>query len=472
MNIFRIIIISLLLVVTHPVIFAQITGAYEINNDSSVLINSIILKGNKITKDRIIFRELEFEKGSKLTIYAIDSLIIKSQQNLMNRSLFNFVTITKKVNNHKCNIEVAVIERWYIWPIPILQFADRNINSWLDKKDLSRINYGIDLRVDNFRGLMENLNIILQGGYDILMAFKWSIPYLSKNQVFGMGLAGGVQLNHEVAYQTIANKEQFYKSANDFAQQLRYANADFTFRPEYNYLYGFSIGFNQYIFQDTIIELNPDFASDQTTYNFFTIGIGFKLDFRDYKPYPLEGYYFDISIHKKGFGIFNTDVNYFSITSTFDQYLHIYNKWYFAYNFGAKFTNQNTQSPYFIHSGLGYHPTTIRGYELYVVNGQKTGLVKSNLKFELIPRTTFNINWIKSTKFNKVFFEMYANLFFDAAYVDDIYTSQLNPLSNQLLWSTGLGIDMITYYDLVLRLELSVNKQKETGFFISFVAPI
>ncbi len=472
MNIFRIIIISLLLVVTHQVIFAQITGADEINNDPLVLINSIILKGNKITKDRIIFRELEFENGSKLTVHAIDSLIIKSQQNLLNRSLFNFVTITKNINNQKCIIEVSVIERWYIWPIPILQFADRNINSWLDKQDLSRINYGIDLRVDNFRGLMENLNITLQGGYDILMAFKWSIPYLSKNQVFGMGFAGGIQLNHEVAYQTIDNKELFYKSANDFAQQLRYANADFTFRPEYNYLYGFSVGFNQYIFQDTILELNPDFASDQTTYNFFTIGIGFKLDFRDYKPYPLEGYYFDISIHKKGFGIFNNDVNYFSIGSTFDQYLHIYNKWYFAYNFGAKFTNQNTQSPYFIHSGLGYHPTTIRGYELYVVNGQKIGLVKSNLKFELIPRTTFNINWIKSIKFSKVFFELYANLFFDAAYVDDIYTSQLNPLSNQLLWSTGLGIDMITYYDMVLRLELSVNKQKETGLFISFVAPI
>ncbi len=67
---------------------------------------------------------------------------------------------------------------------------------------------------------------------------------------------------------------------------------------------------------------------------------------------------------------------------------------------------------------------------------------------------------------------MYANLFFDAAYVDDKYTYELNPLSNQLLWGTGIGIDMITYYDLVLRLELSVNKQKDTGFFISFVAPI
>jgi len=443
-----------------------------VRTDSVLTITSIVLDGNKITKDRIILRELEFEKGSILSSSMLDSLIVKSQQNLLNRSLFNFVTITKSIEGDNCGVKVSVIERWYIWPIPIVQFADRNINSWLEKKDLSRVNYGVDLRIDNFRGLMENLNIVLQGGYDIILAFRWSIPYLSKNQVFGMGVAGGVQLNHEIAYQTVDNKEQFYKSIDGFAQQLKYTQVTFSFRPEYNYLYGFSLGFNQYIFQDTIIKLNPDFASSETTYNYFTLGFGFKLDFRDYKPYPLDGYYFDISINKKGIGVFDNDVNYFSVGANFDQYLHIYNKWYFAYNFGAKFTNQNTQSPYFIRSGLGYHPFTIRGYELYVVNGQKLGIMRSNIKFNVIPRKVFNIKWIKTTKFSEVFFEMYTNLFFDAAYVDDMYTAQLNPLSNQLLWSTGVGIDMITYYDLVLRLELSINKQKETGFFISFVAPI
>lgn len=472
MIIFRIIFLSTLLNLLSNCAFAQALDGNIGKIDSILTINSIILKGNKVTKDRIILRELEFKEGSKLALSTLDSLIIKSQQNLLNRSLFNFVTITKNINGYQCQIEVSVIERWYIWPIPIVQFADRNINSWLEKKDLSRVNYGIDLRIDNFRGLMENLNIVLQGGYDIVLAFRWSIPYLSKNQIFGMGVAGGIQLNHEIAYQTIDSKEQYYKSIDGFAQQLKYSEVTFTVRPEYNYLYGFSIGFNQYIFQDTILELNPDFASSQNTYNYFTIGLGFKLDFRDFKPYPLDGYYFDISFNKKGLGIFDDAVNYFSAGANFDQYIHIYNKWYFAYNFGAKFSNQNIQSPYFIRTGLGYHPFTIRGYELYVVNGQKIGIAKSNLKFNVIPRTVFNINWIKSTKFSEVFFEMYANLFFDAAYVNDIYTSQLNPLSNQLLWSTGLGIDMITYYDLVLRLELSINKQKDKGFFISFVAPI
>jgi len=468
-NIFRF--LTIILIVTYNVVFAVVSRADVVKNDS-VTINSIVLIGNKITKDKIIFRELEFKKGDILSVSLLDSLILKSQQNLMNRSLFNFVTFTKTVDNNNCSIEVNVVERWYIWPIPILQFADRNINAWWDKRDFSRLNYGIDLRIDNFRGLMENLNIVLQGGYDILLGFRWNLPYLTENQIFGMGFAGGVKLNHEVAYQTIDNKEQFYHSADGYAQQLTFANVNFTFRPEYNYLHSLSVGFNQYIFQDTILKLNPEFAFSGTNYDYFTISYGFKLDFRDYAPYPLEGYYFDVSLEKKGLGIFNDQINEFSVNTTFDQYLKIYGRWYFAYNFGAKFSNQNVQSPYFITSGLGYYPNTIRGYELYVVDGQKLGIIKSNLKFEVIPKTNFNIDWIKSTKFSDLYFAMYANLFFDVAYVDDKYSYQLNPLTNQVLWSAGVGIDMITYYDLVLRLELSINKQRETGFFISFVAPI
>ena len=74
------------------------TGDENIKDDSLVTINSIILKGNKITKDKIILRELEFEKGTKLKSSVLDSLILESRQNLLNRSLFNFVTITKKLS--------------------------------------------------------------------------------------------------------------------------------------------------------------------------------------------------------------------------------------------------------------------------------------------------------------------------------------------------------------------------------------
>lgn len=464
-----------LLIVTYfliSIVASNTVNAKIIHNDTTLTVAGITLSGNKITKDRIIYRELEFKVGDSYPAQKLDSLLVKSQQNLMNRSLFNFVTITKSIEGQNVNVNISVIERWYIWPIPIFQFADRNINAWWEKRDFGRVNYGINLRVDNFRGLMEKLNITLQLGYDVVVAAKWTVPYLTKNQVVGMDVDVGVKLNRTIAFETIDNKEVFYNSNIGYSSQQIYSNISITFRPGYNYLHIAQLGFNQHNFQDTILTLNPNYAKHQGPYNFFSLNYAFKLDFRDYKAYPLEGYYFDVSVGKLGFGIFNNGINRISLNANFDQYLKLYNKFYFAYSVGGQLSNQKPQLPYFIKSGLGYFPNNIRGYELYVVDGQQVAMFKTNLKYELLPKTVFKIDWIKSPKFSEVFTAFYANIFFDLAYVSDVNTYELNPLANQLIYGTGFGIDMVTYYDLVLRLELTYNKQRETGFFINFVAPI
>ena len=441
-------------------------------SDTLITVGNISLSGNKITKDRIIFRELEFSTGSAYEKHILDSLIVKSRQNLINRSLFNFVTITENLTDDTVNIKVSVIERWYIWPIPILQFADRNINAWLDKGDLSRLNFGVDLRVENFRGLMEELKIILQFGYDIVAGVRWKIPYLNKNQILGMEVDAGVKLNHTVAYKTNANKEIFYQSPSGYAQQNIYASTSLTFRPAFNYLHSFKLGFEKFSFQDTLFVLNPDFGNMVSDYTYFFANYSFRLDFRDYKPYPLKGFYFDAMVSKIGFGIFDNDIDRTTVSMTFDQYFNIYKRFFFGYSFAGQIGNTAPRMPYFLKAGLGYYPYEIRGYELYVVDGQQLGTLRSNIKYELLPRTKFKINWIKSPKFGESFIAIYANIFFDAAYVRDIYATPQNPLANQALYGTGIGLDFITYYDLVLRLEGSYNKQKELGFFISFVAPI
>lgn len=440
--------------------------------DSVCVINSVALSGNKITKDKIIIRELEFFVGERLSVKELDSLILQSEQNLLNRSLFNFVTITKSGDPELVNIEVDVVERWYVWPIPIMQFADRNINSWWQKRSWNRINYGVDLRVDNFRGMMENLNITAQGGYDVLFGFKWSIPYLTEKQVFGMTFEGGIQRNHEISYVTTDNKPEYFYSNHDFVQKKYYGNVAATFRPGYNYLHSFSLRYSNFAFLDTIQKLNPNFAYGDNSYQYFSISYSFKLDYRDYKPYPLIGHYFDIGIQKTGLGLLGSDIDILSLSANFDQYFRLYKRWYFAYNLGGLVSSRGNPPPYFIKSGLGYNPFTIRGYELYVVDGLNLAVYKSNLKFELLPKTDFHINWIRTTKFNKIFFALYANVFFDAGYVKNLYSESYNPLENQFLWSTGVGLDVISYYDVVVRFEFSVNKQHNQGFFIEFVSPI
>lgn len=443
----------------------------KVESDSLFTIGSILLKGNKITKDKIILRELEFVTGQQISDSALTGLIVNSRQNLLNRSLFNFVTISKTFDKQQVNIEVSVVERWYIWPIPIINTAGRNLNAWWESKDFGRLNYGVDLKVDNFRGRMEKLNIIVQGGFDQVLAAKWTIPYLTKKQFLGIGFGGGYQRNREVIVATVDNKPVFYESMFGYAQERGFGLLDFTFRPKYNFLHTVTLGFDHYSLQDTLLKINPDYAFEATKYNFISLSYLYKQDFRDYKPYPLKGYYFDVGITKQGFGISGDGIDTWSLSGVFDQYVNIYKRCYFAYSVSALVTSKGPK-PYFLTPGFGYLGMEIRGYELFVINGQDFGLFKSNFKFEILPHTVKRIKWIKTEKFGKIFYALYANVFFDMGYANDRDANGLNPLANQLLWGTGLGIDFITYYDLVIRFEYTFNKQGENGFFVNLVAPI
>jgi len=452
----------------HGSIFAQQVAEADFNGKITVVAVSLV--GNKITRDNIILRELEFQVGKAYDVVLLDSLIVKSRQNLLNRSLFNFVTITLSGEGNQREVEVSVIERWYIWPVPIFQFADRNLNAWIEKGDLNRLNYGLDLRVENFRGRMEKLNIVVQTGYDMRFSARWSLPYLNNNQVTGLSMEGGVQFNHEVAVVTVDNEPQYYHSAHDFAKVSYFAGLGFSIRPRFNYLHNLGLNFFQFQFSDTLLMINPDFAcGDQCS--FFQFSYGFKLDYRDYKPYPLSGYYFDAGVSKMGLGLFSEKVDLLWVSTNFDQYIPLIPKWYFAYNFSTKFSG-DADRPYFLTSGFGNNGLDIRGYELYVVEGQNFGVLKSNVKYEIIPQRNFTIPWIKSPKFNQIFFALYANVFFDMGYASDMQHRLTNPLANQLIWGTGFGLDLVSYYDTVIRMEFTLNKQKETGFFINFVAPI
>ena len=66
------------------------------------------------------------------------------------------------------------------------------------------------------------------------------------------------------------------------------------------------------------------------------------------------------------------------------------------------------------------------------------------------------------------------NAFLDMGYSDNLYPDESlnNKLENTLLVGYGTGIDFVTYYDLVLRLEYSFNRMSEHGFFVHFMAPI
>lgn len=441
-------------------------------NTAKVIVGKISVSGDKITHKPIILRELEFSEGDELSEKELDKKILNSKQNLLNQSLFNFVYIDKKQNNNIVDIEVRVIERWYIWPIPLIEYADRNINVWWKTKDFSRLNFGVDLRVENFRGRKEILNIIAKGGYDQLYSVDWQIPYLNEEQTFGMGFKGTYKLNHEIAVATLDNKFIYYKSNTYYARIMSSAGINLTYRPGYRYLHQLDISLYQQQVADSVLIVNPDYTYGDNSYNYMKINYTYKQDYRDFKAYPLKGYYFDIQLTKIGFGIFSEDVNQIMMDVNVDHYFNIYKRLNFAYSLRGRLSYTNNFQPFFLTEGIGLNGFDLRGYELYVITGQNIGVFKSNLKFTIVPMKDFQIKWLKSEKFSKVFYGLYANIFFDMGYAKEKYHYQGNPLSNQLLWGTGVGLDFVTYYDIVIGLSYAINKQNKRGFYVSMVAPI
>jgi hypothetical protein len=84
------------------------------------------------------------------------------------------------------------------------------------------------------------------------------------------------------------------------------------------------------------------------------------------------------------------------------------------------------------------------------------------------------LDFLRSVKFNTIPYALYLNLFVDLGYTynESTISNKLNSLQNTLLIGYGAGLDFTTYYDIVIRLDLSMNRMGIPGVYLHFVAPI
>lgn len=454
-------------------------AAATVDGDSLVVVKNINFAGNRITRDHIISRELMFSEGDTLEGDMLLDLIERSRENMMNTLLFNFVDADLRLSGSSpahAEITFEVTERWYIWPWPVIEFADRNFNTWWDDgHDLSRMSYGIALKWGNFRGRKENLEITAIYGYNEIYGFDYTIPYLNRKETLGIAMGADYGRTREVPVRNEGDKLIYFKRNDEHVMEAVSAYMGLICRKAIYNTHVVRIEYDLQEFSDTLLEINPGFSvGNQDRLQYFSLVYQYKSDHRDYRAYPLTGYYFDVEFGRRGLGIVDKgdmDVTY--VLTTFRKYFHLGGRWYYASGLNSRFSN-DAEQPFLMNKAIGYGRDIVRGYEYYVVNGNHFGIFKNNLKFALLPTRNFDIRWLKSEKFSKVHYAFYLNAFFDLGYADNLRPVEAsgNELENTLLTGYGLGLDFVTYYDLVLRIEYSFNHMKEHGFFLHFMAPI
>ena len=437
----------------------------QVNTRTSFLISSITVVGNKKTRSNIILREVPFTAGMSFSLSLLIDLFKQGEQQIMNTALFHSVRIyASKFEGNCLEITVEVVERWYLFPFPFFDLVDRNINQWLidQKASLQRVNFGLKLLYNNTTGHNDKLRLWLINGYTRELSISYEKPYFDRKMQWGFRLAARTGKGREINYNTIEDKQVFLRTP-DFIRSFASVGGELTYRKKLFARHNFGIFYFREKVEDTVLRANPDYFRARGSINQFPeLYYQFTYAKMDYIPYPREGFGTRVRFSKLG------------ITPSFNLWqLH----WQMMKIWPVGLKNIVTldsyagvklpfSQPYVNRRFLGYEEIFMRGFEYNVVDGVAGGYLRSSFARELfrvnIPLPGFIR---KRASLSTVPFKVFGKLYSNAGYV---YSPEpgFNFLQNKFLHAAGFGLDILSLYDLTIRIEYSFNNFGQNGLFL------
>lgn len=443
---------------------AQQPDTLALNTSSKYFINSIIVAGNNKTKKTIIERELPFAPGESYTASELAAKMETARRQLMNTALFNHVVVAvKDFDGNKINMLVEVKERWYLFPSPYFKPADRNLNQWLveQKGSFDRVNYGAKLTWNNATGYNDKLRFWLITGYTRQVSFSYDRPYINRNMKWGVNVSFASGKNRELNYETENDKQLFLKNPDEYVRHFINAHIALTYRPAIKTKHSFGIAFASEKVTDTIVSLNPGyFKPGYKSVGYPSLFYNMTYYDLDYIPYPLKGYAAQVSVSKNGL---NKNINLWQLHAKgFGSWL-LRPKTFFQLN-GYGGIKLPFKQPYFNRRFLGYGDVYMQGYEYNVIDGVAGGYIKSTICRELF-NVRFRLPRGKDKPAVIIPFRVVGKIYGNTGYVYNPDEGN-NRLSNKMLYTGGVGLDIVTLYDIVVRLEWSFNQLGQNDLFL------
>jgi hypothetical protein len=432
-------------------------------------IAQINIEGNVKTKQYIILRELPYTVGTEIPkdSMAIYNTIAKEQ--LINTSLFLEASVTTKfIDSTTIHIDIKVSERWYLFPLPYFRWVDRNFSEWWNEQhhSLDRVNYGINFRQSNATGNNDKIVLGLITGYTKQAVVRYQFPYLDKKMHFGMGLGWQYFSQKEMNVATLYDKQVFTKTLQPIQNGYR-TNINLLYRPNLYERHILQLGYGNAEISDTGFMAQPKyFPNFQKSFSYLDVSLAFSKTHFDYNAYPAQGNSNELSIYQRISGGNNlTSINYRNVNA---HKISPSNTLLFESNLQAKLLpNQN----YIDRKLLGYGTMQMNGFEYYIVDGNAAGIVKAELHHLLasytVPKHT-GIAW--ADQINKhlptINYNFWLKAFANLGYVYSEHPANTSKLSNTLLKTIGIGLDIISVYDLVIKIDYSVNQLGDKGVYL------
>lgn len=428
-----------------------------------LVIGDIRITGNKKTKPFIVMREVPFKKGDRLPGAELDKQLELAHQQLMNTLLFVDVAVyiaERKGNVVTINIDLK--ERWYLFPLPYFRLVDRNFNQWWvdQKRSLDRVNYGIKFIQNNVSGRSDNLDVWLINGYTQQLTLRYELPFFDRKLRSGFNIGFVYATQKELNYGTGNNKQLFFRQEEITRQHTRF-DLTYSYRPNVRQRHYFRVSYNTEQVADTILKINPlYYPGTGNEMKYIDFNYQFKYYHVDYISYPSKGFLLEANLYKRGLdpvsNLWMTTARaVYAVPLARKTFLH----WDVIGTLKLPFNN------YFFNQRLiGYGFSQMRGLEYNVVDGTAGGILKTTLHRQLV--SVVLKNPFPSKTHDKIPFRIFLKAYGDIGYGYNTTPDMTNTLNNRLLRTWGIGMDIVSIYDFVFKIEYSFNQLGRNGLYL------
>jgi outer membrane protein assembly factor BamA len=439
-------------------------------------IAAIRMTGNNITKNYIVRRELPFREGAVLSAENLLPLFDQARYNLMNTQLFlEAMPLIDSAQDGALFVKILLKERWYFFPLPYLKLIDRNLNQWLfeQKADLNRVNYGIKFTWENVSGRRDQLRFNIINGYNQEFRIYYEKPYSGRKLEHGYFLGGGYSRQRQLSYGTDRHKQVFYPAivatSIPFVRSAYQYEIGYTYRRGVNYRHSLRVKYNRETISDTITDLisasaaglRPYLPGNALALNYWQADYYFQYLNLNNNAYPWKGKAITATLSHKGFGA--SPLHAWALNGRFARYFSFGEKYSLGLSGFGTLTLPFNQPMYNI-PAIGYGDFYMRGLEYYVIDCLAGGILKTSFRRELLNLNVPTV-FTRSDKYKRLPFKVIGKIFSDMGAAHYPYANR-GVLNNRFIYTAGLGIDVIGYYDFVAQFDVSVNQLGEKGLFL------
>jgi len=406
------------------------------------VVDTVLVSGNSTTDSDIILREMSLRKDSLIT----PEKVRYDRDRIYSLRLFTKVDLVYDGASRRTPLLVMVRERWYIFPVPMFGFRDR---------DWKKPYYGLGFLHDNFRGMNEKLWAGFSLGYDPWASIAYKSPWISREH--------NLFFETEISWSKPRNRSLLAQGKGPNYDQLQ-TNASFLFgkrltlftslwsRFEYNRL-----SVNETRAGRTV---SPDGVD-----NLAMLSLGASYDTRDFKEYATDGTYLNGGLSYGKF--FEGKNDYVRLLADARRFIRFSPAASVGVRAFAEITGGNAV-PAYRHVYFGYLER-IRGYFYDTIEGENIFGSTVELRIKLLQPVYIHVSEIPVPQFDTWRIAVDLALFSDGG---TVWFRNENPLDKKFYAGFGAGIHVELPYSFVVRFDYAFNQSLKGQFIFDLNASI